>query len=103
MPRRKMRPVSPLLPAPFSSAVSTCTPIIRPMPKPNSTPIGSQPFSTNGNSPGAYRPSSTASVSDISMKDAREIATGTASRVRSSMSLGRAQAGKRDFGEAVMG
>ncbi len=33
-------------PAPFSSAVSTCTPIISPMPKPNSTPIGSHPFST---------------------------------------------------------
>ena len=65
------------------------------MPKPMVTPLGSHPFSTSGSSPGAYQARMIASVRPISMNDARDIATGTARRVRSRISLGRAHAGRR--------
>ena len=94
MPRRKMRPLSSALPTPASSAVSTETPMSRPMVSPSETPMGSQEFRTKGSSPGAFWPSTITSVRPISIIAARETAIGPDSRNRSAMSDGRAQAGQ---------
>jgi hypothetical protein len=62
--------------------------------KPSVTPMGSHEFRTNGSSPGANWPSTTASVMLISIIAMREMAIGTDRRNKSIMSTSRTQAGQ---------